>query len=55
MCEYLDYRVVTLKRVRIMNIHLGDLAKGEYREFTPTEFKELNSLIEGSSKTHDAN
>jgi 23S rRNA pseudouridine2604 synthase len=53
MCEHLDYRVVTLKRVRIMNIHLGDLAKGEYREFTPQEFKELNSLIEGSSKTHD--
>jgi 23S rRNA pseudouridine2604 synthase len=55
MCEHLDYRVVTLKRVRIMNIHLGDLAKGEYREFTPQEFKELNSLIEGSSKTHDSN
>ena len=51
MCEYLDYRVVTLKRVRIMNIHLGDLGKGEYREFTPEEFKELNLLIEGSSKT----
>tara|TARA_R110001592_G_scaffold229393_2_gene486082 strand:- start:5058 stop:5789 length:732 start_codon:yes stop_codon:yes gene_type:complete len=54
MCEHLDYRVVTLKRVRIMNIHLGDLAKGEYREFTQEEFEELNSLIEGSSKTHDA-
>lgn len=55
MCEYLDYRVVTLKRVRIMNIHLGDLAKGEYREFTHEELKELNLLIEGSSKTHDSN
>ncbi|TXB66768.1 23S rRNA pseudouridine(2604) synthase RluF [Vicingus serpentipes] len=55
MCEYLDYRVVTLKRVRIMNIHLGDLAKGEFREFTHEEFKELNLLIEGSSKTHDSN
>jgi 23S rRNA pseudouridine2604 synthase len=55
MCEYLDYRVVTLKRVRIMNIHLGDLAKGEFREFTLEEFKELNLLIEGSSKTHDSN
>lgn len=53
MCEYLDYRVVTLKRIRIMNIHLGDLAKGEYRKFTPKEFEELNSLIEGSSKTHE--
>ncbi|MCB9361204.1 MAG: 23S rRNA pseudouridine(2604) synthase RluF [Flavobacteriales bacterium] len=53
MCEYLDYRVVTLKRIRIMNIHLGDLAKGEYRYFTDKEFAELNSLIGDSSKTHD--
>lgn len=51
MCEYLDYRVVKLKRVRIMNIELGDLPVGEYRDFTKSELKELNSLLEDSKKT----
>ncbi|WP_116124436.1 pseudouridine synthase [Lewinella sp. IMCC34183] len=32
MCEYLGYRVLTLKRVRIMTIELGDLPVGAYRE-----------------------
>ena len=32
MCSYLGYEVLTLKRVRIMNIELGDLPVGEYRE-----------------------
>ena len=52
MCEELGYRVSTLKRVRIMNITL-DIPVGEYREFTPEEFAELNSLLEGSDKTHN--
>ena len=51
MCEYLDYRVVTLKRIRIMNIHL-DTPLGEWRFFTDEEFNELNKLIETSTKTH---
>ncbi len=50
MCEYLDYRVMTLKRIRIMNIHL-DIPIGEWRFFTEEEFKELNNLIQSSSKT----
>ena len=32
MCEYLGYRVMTLKRVRIMDVVLGDLPVGHYRE-----------------------
>ncbi|MAW95728.1 MULTISPECIES: 23S rRNA pseudouridine(2604) synthase RluF [unclassified Leeuwenhoekiella] len=52
MCEYLGYEVTRLKRVRIMNVHL-DLAVGKYRHFTPAELAELNSLLEGSSKTYD--
>ena len=31
MCEYFGYRVLTLKRVRIMNIELGQLPEGEWR------------------------
>ncbi|WP_372753985.1 23S rRNA pseudouridine(2604) synthase RluF [Mariniflexile sp.] len=49
MCEYLNYEVQTLKRVRIMNIKL-DMPLGEYRELTKDEFKELNELISDSSK-----
>jgi 23S rRNA pseudouridine2604 synthase len=50
MCEYLGYRVRTLKRVRIMNIAL-DVPIGKYREFTEDELKELNSLLSSSKKT----
>lgn len=49
MCEYLNYEVQTLKRVRIMNINL-DMPLGEYRELTETEFIELNQLIGESTK-----
>ena len=31
MCEYFGYRVVELERVRIMNISLGNLEPGKYR------------------------
>lgn len=52
MCEYLDYRVRTLKRIRIMNILL-DVPEGQWRYFTKEELDELNELLEGSSKTWD--
>ena len=45
MCDALGYRVVSLKRVRIMNIRLGDLASGAYREITGEEKKELERLL----------
>lgn len=54
MCEYCGYRVRKLKRVRIMNIQLGNLQKGEYRSLTKTEFSELNRLIESSTGTEEA-
>lgn len=44
MCEYFDYRVVTLRRVRVMNIQLGDMKPGELRNATPEEIKELKSM-----------
>ncbi len=49
MCEYLDYRVVKLKRIRIMNIEL-DMGVGKYRELTKKEFNELNRLLKTSKK-----
>ena len=54
MCEYLDYEVQTLKRVRIMNIKL-DFPVGEYRELTKQEFEDLNQLLSDSIKTYKQN
>ena len=52
MCEFLGYKVQSLKRVRIMNIKL-DLPTGKYREFTKEEITELNKSLEDSSTTFD--
>ena len=50
MCEYLDYRVKRLKRIRIMNIEL-DLPVGKWRDLSKRELQELNKLCEESRKT----
>lgn len=52
MCEYFDYTVVALKRIRIMNISL-DVPVGKYREITKAEMTELNRLIGESTKTEE--
>ena len=52
MCEHLDYRVVKLKRTRIMNVSL-DIPVGQWRNLTDEEIKEINRLVSYSSKTHD--
>ncbi len=49
MCEYFGYRVEKLVRVRIMNISLGDLKPGEYREVTKEEYDKLQKLLRFSS------
>ncbi len=41
MCEYLGYKVTKLKRIRFMNITLGDLETGKWRYLTSDEKKEL--------------
>lgn len=53
MAEHFDYEVKKLRRIRIMNVHLGDLQKGEYRNLTKQEFEELNELIGDSPKTDE--
>ncbi len=54
MCDHFGYEVKTLKRIRIMNISLGNLRIGKYRSFTSTELQELLYRVEDSSKTMDA-
>ena len=45
MCESLGFKVLSLKRIRIVNITLGKLKKGEYRKLSKTELDALDSLI----------
>ena len=45
MCEYFGYRVTKLKRVRVMNIELGNLKEGRYRKLTPDELRELKKEL----------
>ena len=52
MCEYLDYRVVKLKRIRIMNVKL-DVEVGKYRELNSNEIKSIKELVKSSNKTFD--
>ena len=52
MCEYLDYRVVTLKRIRLMNVVL-DVPVGKWRNLTKEELTEINRMVEDSAKTHE--
>ena len=48
MCQMLGYKVKTLKRIRIMNIELGDLKEDTYRDVTVEEITTLNKMLEGS-------
>ena len=45
MCSSFGYRVTSLKRIRIMNILLGDLPSGASRELTREEIREIKTLI----------
>lgn len=49
MCRALDYHVMNLKRLRIMNIKLGHLERGQYRELFPDEVESLRKMLEGST------
>lgn len=49
MCEYFDYRVVALKRVRIMHIQLGHLKPGTYRNLSAGELERLKQVLKTSS------
>ena len=42
MCQYFDYEVVSLKRIRIMHIELDSLPVGQYRELSQNEVEAFN-------------
>ena len=45
MVEFCDYRVVTLKRVRIMSLNINDLKVGKWRNLTSSELAELRKQL----------
>lgn len=50
MCEYLDYHVRSLNRVRIMNISLDGIAYDTWRYLSDNEISELMDLVKDSRK-----
>lgn len=54
MCEYLDYEVRTLTRIRIMNVSLGNLQPGKWRYLSNYEINTIQKLVATSSKTEEA-
>ncbi len=52
MCDYLDYKVVKLKRIRIMNIQL-DVPLGKWRYLSTKEVIQINQLAENSHKSQE--
>ena len=54
MCEFLQYEVMTLKRIRVMNISLGNLSVGKWRNLSFAESEEMNKMLSGSVKTEEA-
>ena len=50
MCEYLNYKVENLQRVRIMNIHLK-CPVGAYRDLTKEELNTLKTDLKNSKKS----
>lgn len=49
MCEYFEYDVVKLERIRIMNISLKGIPPGEWRQLEPTEMEQIMAAIATSS------
>lgn len=46
MCEFLNYKVVSLKRVRIMQVQLGKLEIGRWRHLTQAEISQIKRQIQ---------
>ncbi len=54
MCEALDYKVLKLRRVRIMNVTLDGIKTGKWRYLTQQEMDEINRSIATSDGAEKA-
>lgn len=50
MCEACGARVIALKRIRIMNLHLNHLKEGSYRKVSQEEYRELMKMCNDNRK-----
>ena len=50
MCRAFGFRVKRLVRIRVMNVKLGDLEVGKYRELSRDEVLRLRELCEGNER-----
>ena len=50
MCEQFEYKVVKLRRIRVMNIEIGDMKPGDIRMATKEELAELQRRIAKNRK-----
>ncbi len=50
MCESLGYEVLSLRRVRVLNIHLGRLRPGEWRQLGERELRGLMAALDNNIK-----
>lgn len=51
MCEYLGFKVTSLKRIRIMNVSLSNLATGKWRYLSSEEISTIINLTKDSIGT----
>lgn len=51
MCSALGYHVMTLKRIRIMNLSLGDLPSGKYLILDESQIASLRAMMEDVSSS----
>ncbi|HEY5560996.1 MAG TPA: pseudouridine synthase [Clostridiaceae bacterium] len=54
MCQVFDFKVVSLKRIRIMEIKIDNLLLGKWRYLNLEELNSINRLINASIKTEEA-
>ncbi len=47
MCEYFGYRVIRLKRIRIMNVLLDGLPEGKWRYLSDEEITQMEKSLKG--------
>ncbi len=51
MCEHFEFEVESLRRVRVMNIELNQLAPGKWRYLSDAEINSLMEMVSLSTKT----
>lgn len=58
MCEYFGYNVLKLERIQVLNIKLGDLGQGNWRDLTHAELEGLFDMLDaekGAIKNFQSN